>query len=503
VLVNFLLLYILLDRMDIVLQAIGFVGYNAIVLTLFIVFTYAFLTPFAYEIQVLGPITQGRLTPVIVIALLSLLFAPQKSKQELKILALLVLSISMHPVIGLYLASFTFVIAVYFRINLYKKLILASLIIAVFASHVRTLGESQLMETSRWSNEIRSEVFAQDFCIHYSNFGNIVSGSNSPAILVQVVTYLLIGCLAIYHSSHRNLHSNIYKVIAVFYVYSLAFTIILNLLIVLDTPLGQSALAMMPMRFLDAANILAFPVLIYHLIKIVNFNVLVPILSLLVIGRIINARLLDFMFKENQVHFILMFLLILVFSIANRKNIGNPYLKANLVQTKKYHILVVFVSTFIAFQIINQANSAGSDWKSLNQLGSIHGFEGSKLLTSQEIDFPMSLFSNYQVLDHGELQSLIYVPERLMYADSKLRTYYATNLQEYFEGSSCSLEDNSDTRALWESWDTGDWQRLALVDGFQFVVVPRDWNLQLERAILEDVKLGSRLFINVAIYRVN
>jgi hypothetical protein len=209
------------------------------------------------------------------------------------------------------------------------------------------------------------------------------------------------------------------------------------------------------------------------------------------------------MFKENQVHFIVILALIFGLSVIKHKDRYPRFFGFHFLKNRRTHlILATLLSTFIAVQINNQISSPGNDWKSLNQLDDIVGFKGSKLLTSQEVEFPLALFANYQVLDHGELQSVIYVPDSLKYVESKLRTYYGTNLSEYFAQSSCSLKENSDTRKLWESWDLAVWQELADADGFRFIVVPSDWNLQLKRANLEVITLGSRLRVNVSIYQV-
>jgi hypothetical protein len=209
------------------------------------------------------------------------------------------------------------------------------------------------------------------------------------------------------------------------------------------------------------------------------------------------------MFKENQVHFIVMLALIFGLSVMKHKSRYPQFFGFNFLKNRKIHfILATFLSTFIAVQINHQISSPGNDWKSLNQLDGIAGFKESKLLTSQEVEFPLALFANYQVLDHGELQSVIYVPENLQYAESKLRTYYGTNLAEYFAQSSCALAENPYTRKLWESWEPAVWQKLAATDGFRFVIVPSDWKLQIKRANLEEIALGNRVLTYVSVYRV-
>jgi hypothetical protein len=114
----------------------------------------------------------------------------------------------------------------------------------------------------------------------------------------------------------------------------------------------------------------------------------------------------------------------------------------------------------------------------------------------------MGVFDNFEVLDHGEIQSVMYAPEQFRYVDSMLRKYYGTDLALYLQGDSCALQPSLITKNLWESWNSYDWLKLAKIDGFRFVIVPDNWILNLERVDLIRLRYSRLSETKVSIYKI-
>lgn len=501
--ISILLLYFFQSKIQLIFLYLEFKKLHSFILALFCTFTYTFVTPFAYDVQISGPVTMARLTPIIVLTLISLLFDNKVKHISLKISVLLIFALWVHLIIGIFLLNFVIITEIVKRkrSNFLFTLLFLDLVSIVKGLNSASIGQNE--KVNKFLENYQSYIFSNNFCLHYSNLENMFQENHLVFFLRNFLLYVLVIFL-IYISLQNRKRNQIVQKIGLFYIYSLAVSLVLSLVALSHSRMGLIALSLMPLRFLDLANIFAFPILIYLLYKIRENISFTLILIVLIGARIVNARILDFYFKENEVHFITILLIISLISLSRffpqPKNL--PSFPTNLISVARITSTILIVS-FLIIQILHSSNSQKTDWGSLDKLQNIPDFTGNKLLTTQEVNFPMGIFDNFQVLDHGEIQSVMYAPEQFQYVESMLRKYYGTDLAVYFQGDSCSLQPSLATKKLWESWNSVEWLKLAKIDGFKFVVVPDTWILNLERVSIIRLRFSGLNETKVAVYRIN
>ncbi len=501
--IGILLLYLFQSKMSKIFLLFGFKKLPSLTLAIFCTFTYTFVTPFAYEVQITGPVTMARLTPIIVLTLMCLLLDSKAKNNSIKTLVLLIFAIWAHLIIGIFLLNFV----IFTEIVKRKR---SNYLLALLFLNLISIAKGLISTSTRQSekmNELLEKygpfLFSNNFCLHYSNLENVFLENQLSSFLKNGIFYVLMLCL-IFISLQYSKNRHLMQKIGLFYVYSLIVSLILSLISLSHTETGLTTLSLMPLRFLDLANTFAFPILVYLVYQIRKNKSISLILIILIGARIANARFLQFYFKENEVHFITI-LLILSFILISKRYLPPKHLiglPTNLELVYRI-ISTVFIASFLFIQILHSTNSQETDWRSISNLKNVPNFMGSKLLTSQEVSFPMAVFDNFEVLGHGEIQSVMYAPEQFQYVDSMLKKYYGTDLALYFKGNSCSLQPNATTKELWESWESYDWLKSAKVDGFRFVIVPDSWNLNLERVALIHLRNIGVSESKVSVYKVH
>ena len=269
--VNFILLYFFLNRLFKVNTLIGFKDIHAVALTFFMVFTYTFLSPFAYEIQVLGTITQGRMTPLLILLLMSLLLSPSQPIRDFKIILVICLTLSIHPIMGIFLLNFTILVAVIQK----SKILNLSVLCLINVISILTLLQSRISQASNDSSlfsEFLNSFYGKNFCHHYSNIMNFANSGEVENNLRNFAVYLITIFLILYKYRAINSVNAAFGILSIFLVYAFLLSIFLNLNIIMDTPLSNIAFSIMPLRFLDAANMFVFPMLLMILLKTVGMT---------------------------------------------------------------------------------------------------------------------------------------------------------------------------------------------------------------------------------------
>ncbi len=485
-LINFSLLYLISNGLGSLYKLLGFSSKNAILLSIFSISTYTFASPVSYEIQVSGPISQARITPILVIYVLNALCARDSKRHTIRITLLIGLCLWVHLVIGIFLA--VFVLAMSWKSNSVQKFrnstfistSLVSFFFIVMYSNNRISGTSSSASLNWLETAIKIP-----FCQHYTNIFNIYSSVNVSRALSASLTFLF-ALFMMRLVSSREIMSKVkiasngedvtLEKIKYFFYFSIVTTIILNLALLKLNPLTIYALGAMPFRFLDAANLFTFPILIYMVKRLQGENILPIILSILIFGRILNARIFNFYFHENNVHFLILCTLILVLYILHHSNINLKIRGLNRIGSQ---IGIYFIAAFLLTQVIHEAQKPEIYWSEISKLSSIEGFAGSTILTPPEVKFPVGLNRNMELLSHSELQSVLYVPDSTPYVERILRKYYATNLHRYFSGDSCALSPSVNIEKSWISRSQNEWKQMAAADKFSFIVAPSEWKMRM------------------------
>ncbi len=485
--VNITLTYLLLNGLGKIYLLLKFSRKNSILLSTFSVSSYTFASPFAYDVQVTGPITQARLTPILVIYLIIVLAERDLNKANLKLYIAITLALWTHLVVGIFLS--TFILGLYLyrkdgrsKINNQTVALLAILCGFVLLYLRQKIGTNLEKSVGHYLFSARTE----SFCLHYTNFSNVFDSNNRRRTLSAAL--VSIGFLFALVSGNKNKENTelsdtssysltAFKIIKMLYFFTLVITILLNIILIIPSPLSAYSLGAMPLRFIDSANIFMFPVLMYLIRNRLGERWITSLLVVLIVGRIVNARFLRFLIFENEVHFSIIFVTLISIYIyhdsgkANLNAINNKF-----VEVTSTIIIVLFV--FVQFN--HQRQHSDINWKDIKNLSSIKGFEKSTILTAPEIRFPTGENLNNELLSHSELQSILYVRESENYVNEMLMRYYSIDLPNYFKGNSCALTPSNEVHKNWADRTQDEWAALSSKDHFKFVVTPSQWRLNMK-----------------------
>lgn len=488
-LINFSLLFLMLNGLGTLFSLLGFTTRNCILMSVFSISTYTFATPISYEVQIWGPITQARVTPILVLYVLNSVSRREKRNYTIKIAFLIGVSLWVHLVIGVFLAAYVLLMS--WKVNSNKKFlnptfISTTVITILFLALYKSSKITQVPSVAS-INWIESAI-KNPFCLHYTNILNMFSSLNNSRSLfalfsffgATVILNLRINVLRTLEGNTETLQvreKESLDSLKNFYYIALVTSIILNLALLKPNLITNYALGAMPFRFLDAANLFTFSILVFSIKKLQGERILLPVLSVLILGRIINARILDFRFRENEVHFFILFIIVIILYVLNRSNIE---IKIDGIARVPEGILAILTVAFLLIQLHHETQKPEINWDGISKTNSITGFAGSTILTSPEVRFPVGVTKNTELLSHSELQSILYVPESTSYVEANLRKYYSTNLNEYFSGHSCALSGSANIRKSWEDRSQSEWRKLAQDDNFSFIIVPDEWKMQMK-----------------------
>jgi hypothetical protein len=485
--VNIIFTFLLLNGLGKIYLLLKFSRKNSILLSTFSVSSYTFASPFAYDVQVTGPITQARLTPILVIYLIIVLAESDLNKANLKLYIVITLALWTHLVIGIFLTTFTIGLYLYRKdarrkINNQTVALLAILSGFVFLYLWQKIGTNLDKSAGNYLFSARSE----SFCLHYTNFFNVFDSDNrrrtfSAALASIGFLFALVTGnkyrenTELSEISGHNLTA--FKIIKMLYFFTLVITIVLNTILIIPNPLSAYSLGAMPLRFIDSANIFMFPILMYLIRNRLGEKWITSLLVVLIVGRIVNARFLGFLISENEVHFTIMFVAMISISVYYNSGKANASAMNNkFVEVTSTIVIVLFV--FVQFN--HQSQHSDINWKDIKNLSSIKGFKKSTILTAPEIRFPTGENLNNELLSHSELQSVLYVRESEFYVNEMLMRYYSTDLPKYFKENSCALTPSNEVHKNWADRTQDEWAALSSKDHFKFVVTPSQWRLNMK-----------------------
>lgn len=485
--VNIILTFLLLNGLGKIYSLLKFSRKNAILLSTFSVSSYTFTSPFAYDVQVTGPITQARLTPILFVYLIIVLAERDLHKVNFKLYILITLALWTHLVVGIFLSTFTLGLYLYkkdarSKINKQTIVLLAILCGFVLLYLRQKIGTNLDKSVGNYLISARSE----SFCLHYTNFLNVFDSDNRRRTFSAALASIgFLFALVSGNKSKKNAELSeisshnltAFKIIKMLYFFTLAITILLNIILIIPNPLSAYSLGAMPLRFIDSANIFMFPVLLCLIRNRLGEKWITSLVVVLIVGRIVNARLLGFLIFENEVHFTIIFVaLISIYIYSNSGKANANAINNKLIEVTSTIIIVLFV--FVQFN--HQTQHSDINWKDIKNLSSINGFEKSTILTAPEIRFPTGENLNNELLSHSELQSILYVRESEDYVNEMLMKYYSTDLPDFFKGNSCALTPSNEVHERWAERTQNEWAALSSKDHFKFVVTPSYWRLNMK-----------------------